>query len=73
VVVVAVMVVDGGNVGDGSGGDGWCGGVGGGRVRERVLVNGANVGNDGMLKKVRRAETTGTRGHERQGKSERLL
>jgi len=67
--VVVVMV---GNGGSGSGRDGWCGGVGGEGVRERVLVNGANVGNDGMMK-VRRAETTGTRGHERQRKSERLL
>lgn len=33
--------------------------MGGGSVRERVLVNGANVGNDRM-KKVRRAETSGT-------------
>jgi len=56
----------------GGGGDGWSGGVGGGGVRERVLVNGANVGNDGM-KKVRRAEMTETRGRGRQRESERLL
>jgi len=67
-------VSGGGGGGAGSAGDGWCGGVGGGGVRERVLVNGANVGNDEMMKKARRVETTETRGlRERQRKRKRLL